>query len=218
METENPSDLDHSVFRVPIPIFLEIFSYLKFKQLITIQRVCKHWRNIIRENQSLFETLFIRNFPSYVDDKPADKSWQEFYLETVSQSLYDSINSAEHKREFFTGKLTSYSILIGIRAYYSNAQRNSPANETRWCCLHWQSCLSYDLHSLPLIYKAYLEKEIQSYINETLQKCSILAEYYRSTPFIESMVMSQAIGKPCNFFTFYKTQHFSGWPQQGLWI
>ena len=37
-----------------------------------------------------------------------------------------------------------------------------------------------------------------------MQKCLILAEYYRCSPFIESMVMSQAIGKPCNFFTFIK--------------
>ena len=105
MEIAKPSDQDGNVLP-PIPIILEIFSYLKFKQLITIRRVCKHWRDLIRENQSLFETLFTRNFPAYVDDKPTDKSWQEFYLETVSQSLQDSINSVEHKREFFIGKLT----------------------------------------------------------------------------------------------------------------
>ena len=87
----------------PIPIMLEIFNYLNYKTLVAIRRVCRKWKKLIHENQSLFERVFKLDYPKYVNDKPEDQNWQKFYMQTVFSILSDSINNVDNNPEFFVG-------------------------------------------------------------------------------------------------------------------
>ena len=74
---------------------LEIFSYLNFRQLVTIRRVCFRWNNLINSNQSLFKSLFDQNFPLHVDSKPNERTWQEHYLRTLHSSIAYNFEKGE---------------------------------------------------------------------------------------------------------------------------
>jgi hypothetical protein len=101
--TENQYVIPDAFTNTPKPIMLEIFSYLDFRQLFTIRRVCSKWKELISDNQSLFEKLFVRNLPQYASNKPVEQTWQEFYLRTLHASVGFNFESVELKPEFFIG-------------------------------------------------------------------------------------------------------------------
>ena len=95
-------------YNVPNPILLEIFSYLDFKKLMSIRRVCSKWKKFIdSDKQSLFERLFILHYPQYVSKKTDTQSWKTFYIQTVFSLLSESVNNVENDRHFFCGTLIS---------------------------------------------------------------------------------------------------------------
>lgn len=61
-----------SLFNVgPFPDFIQIkiFQYLDLKSLMTMQRVCQHWHQILQTSQSLLRELDLRDYNTTITDK-----------------------------------------------------------------------------------------------------------------------------------------------------
>ena len=125
--------------RMPKDTMLEIFSYLNFRQLVTIRSVCSRWNNLINSNQSLFTGLFKRNFPLLVDrDKPNYRTWKEHYLRTLHSSI--AYNFEKDETELFSRYLINQleiknPIHIGIRCALFRAGALLVENDVYGTCL-----------------------------------------------------------------------------------